>query len=285
MFLCCLVGTGSLERISISYKDKSKKKLRKKTNMSLELPGESQEIDEPGPATLTKKKSFKKSFSKMAKLVKRSVGDKDKGQSLDEVDNSEGTIPEGNEVEGEGQGEGEEEEEKSSSSSNLSTEVEQKPRSKKKRPPPRPKDISLKKGSQMTLETPTVVLTSTPGSASEGESGGETHPHQRRGKSHYRGEHFTLPKVEEDEPAYQKSTNSPLRLTTRSRFSKVFLEAGDDFFVVNYIHLCMYGLWLCVANNGGKVMAFRFNITPGEQSSAANVSGGTCAFTDDEITF
>lgn len=104
MFLCCLVGTGSVERISISYKDKSKKKLKKKSNMSLELPGESQEIDEPGPVTLTKKKSFKKSFSKMAKLVKRSVGDKDKGQSLDEVDNSEGTIRRGTRRRGRGRG-------------------------------------------------------------------------------------------------------------------------------------------------------------------------------------
>ena len=238
----------------------------------------------------------KKSFHKMAKLVKlgRSLSNEKKKSKNEEVD--------GESNEGGGGGEGVEEgnqeevieeveeggsQESSSSTSRPSSVIgtsdssEQRPR--KKRPPPRPNAIVLKQQDSQSI--PPQVTFTTSGNTdphnfpndhvayAENEeavsatpsSQNHHHLHEKRKTAKSRQE-----SPRRDAPAHLKSRNSPHRLTTRSQFSRIFSQPDDDYFTVNYINMCVCGLWLCVGNNGGNVMAFDFTTTP--KSSPAGVS-------------
>lgn len=133
---------------------------------------------------------------------------------------------------------------------------------RRKRPPPRPSAITLKEDSDVEYPKVTLMpsLESSPHSsvlADEGEG-----PSQQRTKPHPRQS------WSEEEEGHTKSRQSPHRLTSKMRFRPTAgtgEEAEEDFFVISYIHLCVCGLWLCVANNGGNVMAFDFCTKPIKQ--------------------
>lgn len=268
----------------ISYNDKKSKRKRKKSRGS-------------GPEALlgdqeknADKKFSKMSFHKMAQMVKIgrtiTVGSKDSPSKVDVVD--------GDEEEGEDskeEDEGPKQSRKSPPSrppppspSTLSptsprsvkpsSESEQ-PKPRKKRPPPRLGAIKLKHDSQKKLDQPAVTSTSLADTSSDtvdslegGGKGGETatsSPRPSRAKTKR-----VVPQPHSS-TAPHNSVHSPHRLSTRSQFSSAYSEGEDDFFVVNYIHMCLCGLWLCVANRGGSVMAFDFTTTAKERSAGVRL--------------
>ena len=276
-----------MTRRTISYKDKSKKKRRNSKAASkvsaTDLPTpmeEGGERQEEGHAKTPNNKKYKHSFQKMAKIVKltRSVSDRGhRGGGEDNVDHMINTaIPEVPEEAVEGAAE------KNSSSSDPSISQQHSPmsspaidKSRKKRPPPRPSDITLKKDSQTPLvqDYPTVTLTpsldSSPYSTAFPDEGeGSTQPQRTK-------PHPKLSWSEEEESHAMKSRQSPHRLTSKIR-SRPHPLAGDDgdeeFFGINYIHMCAWGLWLCVGNNGGNVMAFDFCTKPIKRQKQSGVS-------------
>lgn len=277
-----------MERRTISYKDKSKRRRKSsKAAASLESPSPVDEEAGETPSPANNNTKFKKSFHKMAKMVKlsRSISGGDK-HPVEEVDRGTTTIPEVPEEEEKAAEEASTSIEVSNSTKPLTLqsqagdESEPKPLPRKKRPPPRPSVITLK-DSQLVLDNPTVTLTpSTEASPhntvfrNEGE-GPSSEPQQpdRRTKPHPR----QLQWNDEDEGA-TKSRHSPHRLTSKLRFrpppqTSPREEGEDNFFVINYIHMCVCGLWLGVANNGGNVMAFDFCTGPAKQQKQAGVSG------------
>jgi hypothetical protein len=246
-----------VERRTISYKDsKSKKRRISKvvTKSSFEGKEESQEGKTP-----TSSRKPKNSFHRMAKIVKltRSVSDKgsqEEEEAVDHVTNiTANSIPEVPEEHEEGSSSNDQSKRlsPSSSSSHLSPDKQ-----RKKRPPPRPSAIVLKKESQGALDHPTLTLTPSPQSS-------------------------VFPEVGEEEESHRiKSRQSPHRLTSRVRFRSPPQaasgggneETDEDFFTINYIQECVWGLWLCVANKGGHVMAFDFCMKPTKQKSQSGVS-------------
>ena len=158
-------------------------------------------------------------------------------------------------------------------SSTLPLEVEQ--NSRKKRPPPRPSTITLtNQDSKLGQLPPDPTKMATTPSRSSSSDDDFVHVDSQEATTPLKPSYDAmrksprapkrappLPKVEEDIPPH-RSRNSPHRLTTRSRSSRVSFYPDDDFFVVNFIDSCLCGLWLCVVNNGGNVMAFDFSMTP-----------------------
>lgn len=256
-----------MERKSISsYKSKKKKK---KSKSPLSAPVEYEGQDQPSSPSSKKRLSQlgKKSFQKLAKAAKlgRSFSSSsEKAPSIDEVDegNDDDVIPE--EVE-------EEEREEFAVFQTPVPEHEQLQQQppRKKRPPPRPKAITLKQDSQQMMEnTPTVTVTpslDTDPYSSAFQEGGEV----LGGQQHEKRRPVPHPRQCKEEDT--KSRQSPHRLTTKVR-TRSHPAADEEFFVINYVHMCVCGLWLCVANNGGNVMAFSFNSKPSKHSRPAGVS-------------
>lgn len=54
-----------------------------------------------------------------------------------------------------------------------------------------------------------------------------------------------------------ETTSSPISFMAKT---PQLLEDEDEFFGINEIEMCLCGLWLCVANKGGCVMAFDFSL-------------------------
>lgn len=269
-------------RRSISFKDKLKKKRKTskvagKIAMDLPTPAEEgEECQEEGKTPISaNNKKLKTSFQRMAKIVKltRSVSDRAHRAEEDVDHGTTATIAEVPEEEEEVSTEGGSSSELPGSSNQHTPQpspVCEKP--SRKRPPPRPSAILLKKDSDVGPKvTLTPSLESSPNSsvfADEGEG-----PLQQRTKPHLKQSWS-----EEEESHIIKSRQSPHRLTSKMRFRPCPQttggreEAEEDFFVINYIHMCVCGLWLCVANNGGNVMAFDFCTKPVKQQKQSGVS-------------
>ncbi len=282
------VCPGGVERIPLSYNEKFKKK---KTRLNVESEEEEQTPSSP-VNDHHKKRSIlsKKSFHKVAKLVKlsRSVSAEKKSEEV--VDG----IPEEDE-EGKKEGEGEQgtppppsPSPRQPSSPQRSPETN--PR--KKRPPPRPNAIVLKEeDTQLALDNPIVTLTpSDPSTTMEvGGSSSEyhdpltpqTHHHhkeKKRGGSRFKKER-DYPTVvkgggeDGEDLSPSQTAHSPHRLTTRSRSSRLpRATENEDFFVINYIQMSVCGLWLCMGNKGGYAMVFNFSTTNSKQSTPCKVS-------------
>lgn len=266
---------GATVRRSISYKDKLKKKRKQSkatSKIALDLPTPAEggeELQEEGKTPPANKK-HKTSFQKMAKIVKLTRSVSDRAHKAEDVDHSATTTILEEEEEGVSV------ERKSSSElpgfskqhSPQPSPVTERP-ARRKRPPPRPSAITLKEDSDVEYPKVTLMpsLESSPHSsvlADEGEG-----PSQQRTKPHPRQS------WSEEEEGHTKSRQSPHRLTSKMRFRPTAgtgEEAEEDFFVISYIHLCVCGLWLCVANNGGNVMAFDFCTKPIKQQKQSRVS-------------
>ena len=262
-----------LERRSISYNDKKSKKKKKTQSLDVVTP------ETPSVHEHEKRSLNFKSFRKMAKLVKTSQSVSIRN-SIAEEDTDGGDEVFEEEKEEESRKEGEEGGDKHSSSSKahprrppppttaspispMSESDQQK--SRKKRPPPRPSDIALRQ--QESQEQQQQLSTGvTPGvnsvSFSIGE-GSSTRKNKRPVPQPHGGEDSSARSSSRSTPPHDIN-HSPCRLTTRSQFSRAYLEADNEFFVINHIHMCLCGLWLCVANEGGKVLAFDFTTTPQE---------------------
>jgi len=210
-----------------------------------------------------------KSFRKMAKLIKTSQSVSMKNSVIEEdTDNNDDVFEKKEES-------GKEDEDHSLSKPkrpppptsvspippSASESVEQKTR--KKRPPPRPNNIVLRQQESQEHQQLHTVSGATPGPSSLGSLGQGSHS-SRRSKRHSPRPHSGGEKEQESskDARPHDSHHSPCRLTTRSQFSRAYMEADDEFFVINYIHICLCGLWLCVANEGGKVLVFDFNTMP-----------------------
>ena len=68
---------------------------------------------------------------------------------------------------------------------------------------------------------------------------------------------------------------SPLSFATRV---PQLLEDEDEFFGINEVHMCLCGLWLCVANRGGCVMAFDFSLSSKTREAKVCVCVRVCHF-------
>ena len=261
------------------HKGKSKKGKKQKEEAT---PSEEQDGTLQAPPT-NKKRSVKKSFHRMAKIVKAATSSIDRGggKGEDELDSlPEGTIPEEDE-EGEG-GEGSNGPVSlpSPSPPERGGEMQQQPlkqRTKKKRPPPRPSAITLRKD---PTDYPKVTLTPSvsTGSTCSDESGSSDVPSD--------GKRLSRPVSPKPEGGGRggemtpKPPGSPHCLTSKSRSKALSSLASDDFFVVNYIHVAVGGVWLCVANTGGSVMAFNFctGSAVRKQSPTTSTSTGVRGF-------
>ena len=261
---------GVLERKTISsYKSKKKRK-KSKSALFTPVEGEGHDLGRPSSPSPSGKKKLsqlgKKSFHKLAraaKLGRSSSSSSEKAPSIDEVDEgNDDVIPEENE---------EEEREEFAVVQTPTREPEQVQQQqqlpRKKRPPPRPKAITLaKQDSQLMENTPMVTVTPSWDinpytSAFQEEGEGSSQQHEKRRP-------VPQPRQYKD---VTRSRQSPHRLTTKVR-TRTHPQADEEFFVINYVHMCVCGLWLCVANNGGNVMAFSFNSKPSKQSRPAGVS-------------
>lgn len=276
LHVCTLNPTG-VKRRSISYKDKSRRKKKNKTKQaSTPVEGEGGE-EPPSPSSSSKKGSGK--FHKLAKLARSVSGvAKEQKQRQDEVDNG-STIAELPE-------EQKEEEEEGSSGGSLeltasSGQVVTPPKQpspavveapqRRKRPPPRPPSIALKGGAgdgQAPLHS--TLSTSSPIFTNLGQRLPEGALHQATGRSKpYSRQPYPR------QPDKEKSQHSPQRLTSGSHFRlhpQSVSDEAEEFFVINYINLCVYGMWLCVANSGGYVMVFDFCTKPNKPPKHAGVS-------------
>ena len=275
-----------MERRTISYDDKKSKKKKKKKTFSLDTPSSDSKL---------------KSFRKMAKLVKfsqtQSVNIRNSVIEEDMDGNDEVFETEKGEKVEEGRKEAEDEGEKQSLSkpkrpppptsvspvppSKLeSTEPQQQ---RKKKPPPRPTNIVLQQPETESEQSQQQQQQSNSGPASASSvSSYSNSPHlpSRRNKRQVPqpsngvsggGASHHSSHSSKSAPSMD-SRHSPCRLTTRSQFSRAYMEADDEFFVINYLHICLCGLWLCVANEGGKVLVFDFSAKPKEHTTGVSLT-------------
>lgn len=83
-----------------------------------------------------------------------------------------------------------------------------------------------------------------------------------------------LPRVPEGEFDMPSSPLSSTDKTPKTPFGFQLVE-DDDFFPISNIRMCVFGLWLCVSNKGGAVLAFDFQRNEREKPPQVWNGGGT----------
>ena len=278
-----------MERIIVSKRDKkSKKKKKDKERYSVELNSPKTVSLEQGSSGGDKRRSSKHSSSKLSsKSFQKKKTNKDKVKELpsttEAVECDEGIVERSNEGTEEDEGGKRISKDLSLSSSPsahpssvmLPLENEQqKPR--KKRPPPRPNSTKQQTSTKsdincVSLEDEFLLVESL--EEGEGESSNSssrpprppTSPHARKKNKRAvphppHGEGATPMSPSPSTPLHD-SSSSPHLLSPELNLFRTHSQVDDRFLVVNYIHMSLCGLRLCVANEGGKVMAFDFTAT------------------------
>ena len=240
--------------------DSSPVKAHDSSKLELSVPGKDEKKFSP--------KLSKKSFRKVAKMVKLSSGVKKSHKKSEATKNEEEE-----EVDVGEQGVESSSEEALSPPLSLAKE-DASDQLDGSDGPQRPSDITLRQTSM--TETP---LSSTPSSAATS-SGSRAHVQRSSSSSSDDFVHVPLPPkgATSDESSKGRSKTSQTQKTptlpklsesreilsspppTFSTHSPTQVEGEGEFFSINEMHLCICGQWLCVSNSGGMVMAFDFRL-------------------------